>query len=363
MRIMARPRTGNQTANAVGKGFSFVDLFAGMGGFHLALEELGAKCVFASENNEFARKTYEKTFRESSLISRTPKSFNRDLTDITRLKIVEHGQIRKSTQLQKRLQAQIQNSIKHFDLLCAGFPCQPFSQAGHKKGFVDARGNLFFDIERILKVHKPEAIFLENVRNLLKHDGENTIYVIKKRLKAAGYGDVFTPVVWASEHGLPQHRPRVFIIGFRNEKARDYFEDNMPKPREYFNKRNPNAPALLFTMGEVLGGVVTMKDSSGDGAKRDIGYTLRVGGRMSPIRAKQNWDCYWVDGQEMRLSPIHGLMMQGFTNSIEDGRSWFPEDVNDVQAMKLLGNSVAVPAIRDYAKVVFQSLKAAKVQP
>jgi len=363
VRVMASPRIGNQTANSVGNGYRFIDLFAGMGGFHLALEELGAECVFASENNSYARATYEKVFERSPLFSQGLEAFNKDLTDVTRLKISENGDVRKSTRLQKRLKEQIKNAIRPFDVLCAGFPCQPFSQAGHKKGFVDVRGNLFFDIERILKVHKPQAIFLENVRNLLKHDNENTIKVIKKRLKAAGYGDVLTPVVWASEHGLPQHRPRVFIIGFRNEKARHFFEANMPKSRDYFTSRNPNAPALSFTMAKVLGGEVTMKSSDGDGAKRDIGFTLRVGGRMSPISAKQNWDCYWVNGKEVRLLPVHGLMMQGFTKSISDGKDWFPNEVSEAQAMKLLGNSVAVPAIRDYAEVIFDSLRFAQVKP
>lgn len=363
VRVMASPRIGNQTAKSVGNGYTFIDLFAGMGGFHLALEELGAECVFASENNAYARATYEKVFERSPLFSQGLEAFNKDLTDVTRLKITENGAVRKSTRLQKRLKEQIKNAIRPFDVLCAGFPCQPFSQAGHKRGFVDARGNLFFDIERILKVHEPEVVFLENVRNLLKHDDENTIEVIKKSLKNAGYGDVLTPVVWASEHGLPQHRPRVFIIGFRNAKARIYFEKNMPKTREYFDKRNPNARTLSLTMSTVLGGAVTMKDPESDDTRRDIGFTLRVGGRMSPIGARQNWDCYWVNGEEMRLLPKHGLMMQGFTRSIEDGANWFPEGVSEVQAMKLLGNSVAVPAVRDYAEVIFRSLRAANISP
>ncbi len=329
----------------------------------MALEELGAECVFASENNPFARATYRNSFQKSKLFSQKSDSFNEDLTDITRLKIVDRSSAREITRLDQRLRNQIKTSIQPFHLLCAGFPCQPFSQAGHKKGFGDARGNLFFDIERILKVHEPEAIFLENVRNILRHDDENTIDEIRKRLKRAGYGNVWTPVVWASEHGLPQHRPRVFIIGFRKEKARSYFEEHMPKPREYFHKRNPNSPPLRFTMAEVLGGLVTMKSSRKSGTHRDIGFTLRVGGRNSPIESKQNWDCYWVNGQEMRILPKHGLMMQGFTNSIEDGKRWFPEEVNEVQAMKLLGNSVAVPAVRDYAEVIFQSLRYAGVRP
>ncbi len=348
--------------NDVGKGFKFIDLFAGMGGFHLALESLGAECVFASEVNPYARETYVRTFGNSNVVKNREQLFNSDLTDITRLKIVEQGKERKSTHLSKNLRAQIK-TIEEFHVLCAGFPCQPFSQAGHKKGFRDVRGNLFFDIERILKVHQPEAIFLENVRNILNHDNKNTIKEIRRRLRRAGYGEVWTPVVWASEHGLPQHRPRVFIIGFRDEAARTYFETHMPKPAKFFERRNPDCPPLMYTMTEVLGGSVTMKAPSVDPTPREIGFTLRVGGRMSPIVSKQNWDCYWVDGCEVRLQPVHGLMMQGFTDSVENGRDWFPESVNDVQAMKLLGNSVAVPAIRDYARVIFKSLLAAGTSP
>lgn len=342
----------------IGKGFKFVDLFAGMGGFHKALESLGAECVFASEINRYARATYAKTFKDSPVI-RDPGKFNKDLTEITR-----RGSERSMTglieDLDEESKAQIESSIDDFDVLCAGFPCQPFSQVGHKKGFGDTRGNLFCDIERILRVKKPAAIFLENVRNLLKHDDENTITEIRRRLDWAGYGNVWTPVVWASEHGLPQHRPRVFILGFNDEKARQYFERNMPKSQDLFHKRNPESVKLRYTMSDIFGREVVMGPSSQANKRRDIGFTLRVGGRMSPIDSRQNWDCYLVDGKPERLKPAHGLMMQGFTESIEDGESWFPDSVNEVQAMKLLGNSVAVPAIRDYAKVIFMALRTAQ---
>jgi DNA (cytosine-5)-methyltransferase 1 len=357
---MRGDQIGRKATERVGEGFKFIDLFAGMGGFHMALEGLGAECVFASEKDPYARATYEKTFSESDVVKNKDRCFNIDLTEVTRLDIREKGGHRQSTQLQKRLKKQIGSAIEPFHLLCAGFPCQPFSQAGKKKGFGDARGNLFFDIERILRVHEPDAIFLENVRNLLVHDNMNTITVIRRRLRKAGYGKVWTPVVWASEHGLPQHRPRVFIIGFRDREAHLYFEKNMPKPRELFNQRNPNHAPLKYDMSRIFGGEVTMGPSADVRKRRDIGFTLRVGGRMSPIEARQNWDCYMVNGKETRLQPVHGLMMQGFTDSCESGEDWFPEIVNDVQAMKLLGNSVAVPAIRDYARVIFDALRHAR---
>ena len=134
--------------------FKFIDLFAGIGGFHLAFHNVGAKCVFSSEWDEFARKTYQENFEpiEPDLFS--SGNFVGDIT-----------QVDKST-------------IPDFDILCAGFPCQPFSQAGHKLGFEDVRGTLFFDIAEIIRVKRPKAFFLENVRHLYKHDGGKTFQVI-----------------------------------------------------------------------------------------------------------------------------------------------------------------------------------------
>ena len=322
----AAPRT--RTTAKVGKGSTFIDLFAGVGGFHQAFHNLGAECVFASEWNPAARETYRHNFRKISphLFRDEDAFFNRDITEVT--------------QSQKRIPKadlldQIRDRIPEFDVLCAGFPCQPFSQAGHKLGFEDERGNLFFDIEKIIYAREPEAIFLENVRHLQSHDNLRTIKEIRKRLKKAGYGEVFEYVVKASDHGLPQHRPRLFIIGFRDETARTRFKK--PEPRE-----------LTTTMSDIFDGAEVVNL---DGTERRIGYTLRVGGKSSPISDRRNWDGYIVNGEVRRLMPHHGIRMQGFNSGFS-----FPAEVSHSDRMKQLGNSVAVPAVEDYAREIFHAL-------
>jgi DNA (cytosine-5)-methyltransferase 1 len=210
------------------------------------------------------------------------------------------------------------------DLIHAGFPCQPFSQAGFKKGFADIRGTLFFDIAEIIRVKKPKAFFLENVRGLYSHDEGRTFETIKKTLtEDLGYS-FHHAIVKASDHGLPQHRPRLFMVGFRDSNTEF----------EFPAKRN-----LKFTMSDVMKGEVD----------REIGFTLRVGGKRSPIDDRRNWDGYIVDGEVRRLSPSEGKKMQGFPASFK-----FP--VSDSEALKQLGNSVAVTAIQDYAAAILNSL-------
>lgn len=281
--------------------FTFIDLFAGIGGFHLAFHNCGARCVFASEWDEFARRTYELNFRKLS-----PELFEKGLFagDITKVNATQ---------------------IPDFDILTGGFPCQPFSQAGLKKGFNETRGTLFFDIVRILKEKQPKAFFIENVRGLLNHDDGKTFATIKNVIEQdLGYS-FFYKIIFASDFGVPQHRPRLFMVGFKDKNIKFQF----PKPRE-----------LKITMSDVFGGHVT----------KDIGFTLRVGGRHSAITDRRNWDTYLVDGKIRRIGPKEGLMMQGFPANFE-----FP--VSDVQAMKQLGNSVAVPAVQAVAEEIIKVLK------
>lgn len=280
--------------------FKFIDLFAGIGGFHLALHELGGECVFASEMDAQARKTYEHNFKTIS-----PQLFEDDMFNDDIRKVDPH-------------------SIPDFDVLCAGFPCQPFSQAGYKRGFNDnhssERGNLFFNIAEILDAKKPKAFFLENVRGLVNHDNGKTFKVIRDIIENdLGYS-FYHKVVYASDYGLPQHRPRAFMIGFKNESFMKGF--NFP----------PKIP-LKYTMDEVWGGK----------CHKQVGFTLRVGGRGSKIDDRRNWDSYYVDGIVKRISPEEGKKMQGFPDNYE-----FP--VSETQAMKQLGNSVAVDAVTTVAR-------------
>jgi DNA (cytosine-5)-methyltransferase 1 len=284
--------------------YKFIDLFAGIGGFHLALHNLGAECVYASEWDENARKTYELNFKNISPELFESGNFVGDITKVDK------------------------NAIPDFDILCAGFPCQPFSQAGHKLGFDDTRGTLFFDIAEIIRIKQPQAFFLENVRGLFKHDEGKTFQVIKNTLTIdLGYSLHYS-IVKASEHGLPQHRPRLFMVGFKDPETP--FE--LPLKRE-----------LEFNMSDVMNGKV----------EREVGFTLRVGGGRSPIDDRRNWDGYVVDGEVRRITPDEGKKMQGFPSDFE-----FP--VSNSEALKQLGNSVAVNAIQDWSESLIRSLDSQK---
>jgi DNA (cytosine-5)-methyltransferase 1 len=280
--------------------FTFIDLFAGIGGFHLAMHNLGGECVFASEMDKDARRTYEHNFKKIS-----PKLFEDDMFNADIRNIMPH-------------------EIPDFDILCAGFPCQPFSQAGLKRGFEDGhnseRGNLFFNIADIIKEKRPKAFFLENVRGLLNHDDGKTIRVIRNILETELEYSVYMKIVKASDYGLPQHRPRIFIIGFRDEGLLRGF--NFPAPRP-----------LKYTMSDVWEG----------SCNRNIGFTLRIGGRGSDINDRRNWDSYLVDGVVKRITHIQASRMQGFPDDFE-----FP--VSETQAIKQLGNSVAVDAVQAVAE-------------
>ena len=224
--------------------FKFIDLFAGIGGFHLAMHELGGECVFASEIDQYARKTYTHNFKEISPRLFEAGLFNSDIRSI------------------------VPNEIPDFDLLCAGFPCQPFSQAGYKRGFDDIhnseRGNLFFNIADIIEVKRPKAYFLENVRGLINHDRGKTFKLIREILEELGYS-FYYQIIKASDYGLPQLRPRTFMVGFRDE--------------EFFKGFNfPPKQPLKFNMSDVWGG----------NCSREIGFTLRVGGRGSSIGDRRN---------------------------------------------------------------------------
>jgi DNA (cytosine-5)-methyltransferase 1 len=289
----------NRHKTTTGSEYTFIDLFAGIGGFHIALHNLGSRCVFISEFDKYARQTYEHNFSKivPDLIS--SDNFAGDITKINA------------------------KDIPEFDILCAGFPCQPFSVAGYKKGFDDTRGTLFFDIARIIKEKKPQAFILENVKGLFIHNNGQTLLRMKEVLESLGYS-FFYKILKADDYGVPQNRQRLLMVGFRNKAI----EFEFPKPFP-----------LKTTMSDILGG----------NCPKTVGYTLRVGGRGSGMGDRRNWDTYLVDGKEVRLKPQHALKMQGFPDDFH-----FP--VSEAQAMKQLGNSVAIPMIQAVAEQVFISL-------
>lgn len=285
--------------------FKFIDLFAGIGGFHYALQSLGAECVFASEINKYARQTYQHNHEPTSPELFSSGNFAGDIDKV------------------------VPASIPDFDILCGGFPCQPFSQAGYKRGFEDLkenRGNLFFNIVKIIKAKKPAAFFLENVRHIKNHDDGRTFEIVRQALEAEGYSFLHK-MVKASDHGLPQHRPRIFMVGFKGETTEEStFKFPEPEPLQ-----------------------MTMSDIFGKPCNKAIGYTLRVGGRGSGLMDRRNWDTYSVGGEVIRLTSKEGIKMMGLPDDFE-----FP--VSETQAMKQLGNSVAVPAVKATARNVVKYL-------
>lgn len=216
--------------------FNFIDLFAGIGGFRMALQNAGGKCIYSSEWNKAARLTYQKNFGE-----------------------IPFGDITNDS-----VKAYIP---KDFDILCAGFPCQAFSIAGYQKGFSDTRGTLFFDIEQIIEKHRPKVIFLENVKNLVSHDQGKTFKVILEILeKKLGY-KVFTKVLNSMTHAnIPQNRERIFIVGFDPNQVKNYHQFKFPEEiklektihdfidskkqndKYYYPKSHPYYPELEKTM-------------------------------------------------------------------------------------------------------------------
>ena len=169
---------------------TFIDLFCGIGGFRLGLQKNGARCVFSADNDPYCCKVYLDNFNEDPFC---------DITTIDPKNIPDH------------------------DILCAGFPCQPFSIGGYRKGFNDTRGTLFFDILRILKEKKSKYFILENVKGITNHDNGNTIRVIREELEKIGY-NLFEKVLNVSDYGLPQNRERWYCIGFREDLSISSFK-------------------------------------------------------------------------------------------------------------------------------------------
>jgi len=233
----------------------FIDLFCGIGSFHYSFKKLGWECVMSCDIDNAVKETYK-----------------------TNYGIVPLGDI---TEIEPK-------QVPTYDILCAGFPCQPFSQCGQHKGFEDKRGTLFFHIMKFVDFHKPKVIVLENVQGLLNHDGGKTFERIKTDITSAGY-ELAYKVIKCSDYGLPQMRKRLIMVGVRDGKEMDKLLDF----EEYKQER---------TLSELLGKPFEKK----------VAYTIRCGGRNSPINDKHNWDGYWVNGEEYRLTKEDCLNLQGF---------------------------------------------------
>jgi len=321
--------------------FTFIDLFAGIGGFHLALHDLGGECVFVNEFDKYARKTYEHNF-----FKKNPKLFGNKFRAPYFWKSIKEITLTETVGNSRSIwESSIREAIPSFDVLCAGFPCQPFSRIGKKNGFSDDRGTLFNDIERIILTRNPRVIFLENVRNIVTHDEGRTFRFILEKLDKAGYHvnkeqDDSWNILNASGFGLPTARQRFYLVAFR--------------------KGTSGATQFRFPEPTTPEGTTLRKFFKSQKWPDKIGRTIRVGGRGSPVYKKPNgewfidrrsWDTYIVGNSKHVLTVDEAKSMMGFPDSF-----CFPETVSYVLALKQLGNSVAINVIREIAKEIVRFL-------
>ncbi len=323
--------------------FKFIDLFAGIGGFRLAMQNLGGKCVFTSEWDKEAQKTYRANFGEVPF---------GDITKEETKKFIPEG----------------------FDVLCAGFPCQAFSIAGRRGGFEDTRGTLFFDVAEIIKRKKPKAIFLENVKGLRNHNGGRTLETILNVLRNdLNYYVPEPKIMNAKDFGVPQNRERIFIVGFRKDQGVKEFE--YPKPLKkkvaFSQVKEANVPPTKYFLStqylQTLHNHKARHESKGNGfgfeiiSDSGIANAIVVGGmgrernlvidnRITDFTPTTHIKGT-VNKQGVRkMTPREWARLQGFPKE-------FLIPVADASAYKQFGNSVAVPAIQATANVIIELLK------
>jgi len=301
--------------------FDFIDLFAGIGGIRLGFESVGGRCVFSSEFDENACKTYEANFGEHPA------------GDITKINA---------------------NDIPDFDILLGGFPCQAFSIIGKKEGFANETcGTLFFDIERILKAKRPKAFMLENVRNLTAHDKGNTFKVIHKHLEALGY-NVHAKVLNALDYGVPQKRERIIIVGFLDDVMFSFPEPTPTAKRLTLNDiLEKDVPAKYYVKENIRASrLARIKDKN---YPRPYISHENIGGSITPhpysaaLRAGASAN-YILINDERRPTEREMLRMQGFPDT-------FKIVVPYGHIKHQCGNSVAVPVIKAVAKQMISALK------
>lgn len=320
--------------------FKFIDLFAGIGGFRLAMQNLGGKCVFTSEWDKEAKRTYKANFGE------------RPFGDITK----------------EETKAFIPDG---FDLLCAGFPCQAFSIAGKRGGFEDTRGTLFFDVAEIIKRKQPKAIFLENVKGLRNHNGGKTLATILNVLRNdLGYFVPEPQIINAKDFGVPQNRERIYIVGFH--PSTNVTEFNYPKPLDkkvtFADIKEKEVPATKYFLSTQYVQTLVNHKARHEGKGNGFGYAI------IPDNEIANAVVCGGMGRERNLVLDHRITDFTPTTHIKgtvnrEGirkmtpREWarlqgFPDEflipVADASAYKQFGNSVAVPAIQATANEILK---------
>ena len=314
----------------------FIDLFAGIGGFHLALSKVNGECLFASEWDKECQKIYEKNFNL--------KPFG-DITKIDEKEIPKH------------------------DVLCAGFPCQAFSISGKRQGFKDTRGTLFFDVARIIKHHQPKLILLENVKNFLTHDNGNTISVVKKTLEELNY-NVFYKVLNSSNFGIPQKRERIYIVGFNKKlkinefkfpsnqnifvSLKDYLlpdsstkelvldrdDIQLKKDKKIQKDIFGNYPQKPIRLGQVN------KGGQGERIYSTNGHAVSLTAYGGGIGSKTG--LYLVNNKLRKLSPRECARITGFSDS-------FSLSENKNHSYRQFGNSVVVNVLDFILKEIMKT--------
>lgn len=322
--------------------FKFIDLFAGIGGFRLAFQNLKGKCVFTSEWDKYSKQTYQANFGEVPF---------GDITKKTTKEYIPDG----------------------FDVLCAGFPCQAFSIAGKRGGFEDTRGTLFFDVAQIIKQKQPKAIFLENVKGLRSHDKGKTLATILNTLREdLNYYVPEPQVINAKEFGVPQNRERIFIVGFRNDLGISSFE--YPKPL----KERPILKTILekrevsvkYYLSEVY--LETLRQHKARHANKGNGFGYEIiaddGTANAVVCGGMGRERNLIlDNRLKNFTPVTNIRGDVNREGIRKmtPREWarlqgFPDEfkivVSDAQAYKQFGNSVAVPAIQATAEKIIEKL-------
>lgn len=367
------------------KKITFIDLFAGIGGFHTAMHSIGAQCVYASEWDKNARISYEANYKdiEPKLFKKGKDGeylyFNEDITDA------------------------IPSDIPDFDVCCGGFPCQPFSVAGLKRGFEDTRGTLFFNIANIVREKikagvPPKVLFLENVRGLKNHDKGNTLKVILATLDELGYNYSYC-VLNAKYFGVPQNRERLFIIAWYRDiiNVEEFHfpfglnaDGNTIYDKEGLKKGTLQTKVSdIFEPEDSIDKKYTISDRMWEGHQRrkernrqngkGFGYSLFTADSTytSTISAR-----YWKDGSEILidqsekglnpriLTPVEAGRLQGYrilgkgwqhpecanNQNYNDSNPEFKIVVSNKEAYHQFGNSVAIPVIKTLAKEIAQQL-------
>lgn len=305
------------------KGYTFIDLFAGLGGFRLALESLGAKCVYSNEWDKFAQEVYNDNFGD------VPEG---DITQVD------------------------ESTIPNHDILCAGFPCQAFSISGKQRGFDDSRGTLFFDVARIVKAKRPKVVFMENVKNFAAHDNGNTLRVVKQTMEELGY-TFYQKVLNAVDYGIPQKRERIYMVCFRDDlniKGFTYPKGfSLEKHVEDFliNDGSIDVSNLVVNrkdtyMNDVVDNVycdksirlgIVNKGGQGERIYSTKGIAITLSANGGGVFSKTGG--YLIDGKTRRLHPRECARIMGYPDDYKMCK-------NMNQAYKQLGNSVVVDVLQ-----------------